>query len=117
MLKTIGSSDLALTLGADENKVVRGGGKANDRNLSMFKKSKNAKSGKQIHIGAMGEPIFLTSGAKETFNQLRQAFTKALILQYFDPECRIRIKTDASSYAIEEVLSQLISDYLISDQG
>ena len=44
MLKTTGSFDLALKeLGADE--IVGGGGKADDRNLSKSKKSKNAKSG------------------------------------------------------------------------
>ena len=44
------------------------------------KKSKNAKSGKQMHIGATKEPTFLTPGAREVFNQLKQALTKALIL-------------------------------------
>ena len=32
---------------------------------------------------------FLTSGVKETFIHLQKAFTKALILRYFDPECHI----------------------------
>ena len=63
MLKTTGSSDLPLRkLGA--NKVVGGGGKANDRNLFKFKKSKNAKSGIQTCIEATREPIFLTPSAK-----------------------------------------------------
>ena len=116
MLKTTGSSDLATReLGADE--VVGGGGKANDRNLSKFKKSKNAKSRIQTHIGATGEPIFLTSSAREAFNQLKQAFTKAPILRHFDPECHIQIEIDASGYAIGGVLSQLTSDHLTSDQG
>ena len=44
-------------------------------------------------------------------------FTEAPILQYFDPECHIRIETDALGYAIGGVLSQLTSDYLTSDQG
>ena len=43
MLKTTGSSDLALReLGADDNEVVGGANKADDKNLS--KKAKNAKS-------------------------------------------------------------------------
>ena len=42
-------------------------------------------------------------------------FTKALILQYFDPECHIRIETDASGYTIGGILSQLTSDHLTSD--
>ena len=63
----------------------------------------------------MGEPTFVTPGARETFNQLRQAFTKAPILRHFDPECHIRIETDASSYAIGGVLSQLTSDQVTLD--
>ena len=47
---------------------------------------------------------------------MRQAFTKAPILRHFDPECHIRIETDASGYAIGGVLSQLTSDHLTSDQ-
>ena len=58
----------------------------------------------------MGEPIFLTFDTKEVFNQLRQAFTKVLILRHCDPECHIRIVTNALSYAIGGVLSQLTSD-------
>ena len=95
MLKTTGSSDLAQR--DDDDEVVGGGG---DRNLSKSKKSKNTKSGIQTRIGATGEPTFLTPDAREAFNQLRQAFTKAPILRHFDPECHIRIETDASGYAI-----------------
>ena len=59
--------------------------------------------------GATG---YLTSKARLAFTQLRKAFTKAPILQHFDPECHIRIETDASGYAIGGVLSQLILDNL-----
>ena len=59
--------------------------------------------------GAMG---YLTPDAKRAFTQLRQAFTKAPILRHFDPECHIRIETNASSYAIGGVLSQLTLDNL-----
>ena len=52
---------------------------------------------------------FLTLEARSTFNRLQLAFTKALIFWHFDPECHIRIETDASSYAISGVLSQLVS--------
>ena len=65
-----------------------------------------------MRIGAMEEPIFLTPSARKAFNQLKEAFTKALILQHFDPECHIGIETNASGYAIRKVLSQLISDHL-----
>ena len=37
-------------------------------------------------------------------------FTKALILRHFDPESHIRVKTDASGYAIGGVLSQMTSE-------
>ena len=84
MLKTTGLSDLPL--GNDDNEVIGGG---EDKNLS--KKSKNAMSGIQICIKAIGEPTFLTSGAIEAFNQLRQAFTEAPIFRHFDPKCHIRI--------------------------
>ena len=62
------------------------------------------------NIGATGEPNFLTPNAKKAFNHLRLAFIEAPILRYFDPESHIRIETDASSYAIGGVLSQLNLD-------
>ena len=43
---------------------------------------------------------------------MRQAFLKAPILYHFDPDCHIRIETDASGYAIGGVLNQLTSDDL-----
>ena len=63
----------------------------------------------------MGEPTFLNPGARKAFNQLRQAFTKALILRPFDLECHIRIETNASGYAIGGVLSQLTADQVTSN--
>ena len=65
-----------------------------------------------ISKNSNGAIAYLTTGAKQAFTQLRQAFTKALILQHFDLKCHIRIKTDASGYAIGGVLSQLILDNL-----
>ena len=58
----------------------------------------------------MEEPIFLTSGAREAFNWLKQAFTKATIVCHFDLKYYIQIETDASGYAIGGVISQLSSD-------
>ena len=56
------------------------------------------------------EPKFLISKAKEAFNCLRQAFTKAPILHHFDLECHVWIETNASGYIIGGVLSQLTSN-------
>ena len=52
---------------------------------------------------------FLTPNTRRAFTQLRQAFTEALILQHFNPERYIWIKTDTSSYAIGGILSQMTS--------
>ena len=59
--------------------------------------------------GAIG---YLTPNVKQGFTQLRQAFIKASIFQHFDPECYIQIEIDASSYAVDRVLSQLTLDNL-----
>ena len=73
-----------------------------------WKTSKSKNSSKFKMVGS----DFLTPGAKLAFTKLRQAFLKAPILHHFDPERHIRIETDASSYAIGGVLSQLTSDDL-----
>ena len=53
---------------------------------------------------------FLALNARQAFTQLRQAFIKTPNLQYFDIERYIQIKTDASSYNIGFVLSQITSE-------
>ena len=53
---------------------------------------------------------YLIPNAKRTFDQLRQAFTKAPILQHFVGEQYIRVKTDASGHTIGGVLSQLTNN-------
>ena len=50
--------------------------------------------------GATG---YLTPKARLAFTNLRKVFTKALIFQYFDPECHIRIKTNTSGTLLVEV--------------
>ena len=50
-------------------------------------------------------PSFLTPKARSAFNCLWLSFTKTPILQHFDPKYHIWIKTDASGYAIDGVLS------------
>ena len=67
MLKITGSSELAQR---DDNHEVVGGGDY-DRNLSKSKKSKNAKFGIQMLIGATEEPTFLNFGTREAFKRLR----------------------------------------------
>ena len=53
---------------------------------------------------------YLTPAAKKAFDQLRQAFTEAPILQHFDPERYIRVETNASGYVIGAVLNELTND-------
>ena len=48
---------------------------------------------------------YLTPDAKRAFNQLRQAFTEAPMLQYFNPEQYLRVETDVSRHAIGGMLS------------
>ena len=75
---------------------VGGGGDREDETVGRSP-SKNSN-------GATG---YLNPDAGRVFTQLRQAFTEAPILRHFNPECHIRIETDASGYAIGNVLSQL----------
>ena len=53
----------------------------------------------------MEEFSFLTFNAKQTFTQLKQVFTKAIILQYFDSGHHIQIKTNTSDYTIGYIIS------------
>ena len=70
-----------------------------------------SKSGNSTNFDATEDrPKFLTPDARTAFNRLRLAFTEAPILRHFDPECHIRIETDALGYAIDGVLSQLASE-------
>ena len=79
--------------------------KKNYSKTSKFKKLFKPKK----KIGSLD---FLILRARLVFTKLRQAFVRALILYYFDPECYIQIKTNALCYAIDGVFSQLISDNL-----
>lgn len=65
-----------------------------------------------LDIKSIRKLMFLTLGAKKTFNHLRQKFIIALILQHFDLKYCIQIKTDKSNYAISRVLSQLSADQM-----
>lgn len=75
------------------------------KNCSGDKISKTIKS-----KSAFSRTDFLTPKARLAFTQLRQAFTKAPIFQYFDLKYDIWIETNASRYAIGGVLSQLTTE-------
>ena len=80
--------------------------------MSKFKKTNLDKSeilAVAINAGTTG---YLTAKARVAFTCLKKAFTKISILRHFDLECHIWVKTDASGYAIGEVLSQLNSDWV-----
>ena len=76
-----------------------------DASRKLAKSKSRTKSGHLVNSNNLEEPKFLTFKAKEAFNCLKQAFTKAPILRHFDPECHIWIETDVSGYAIRGVLS------------
>ena len=101
--------------GGDGVEHARKPGKSKGQKTSKSRKSaksgkNSSKSGNLPNFGATESgPSFLTPEARSAFNRLRLAFTEAPILRHFDPECHIRIETDALGYAIGGVLSQLAS--------
>ena len=101
--------------GGDSMKYAKKSGKSKGQKMSKSRKSaksgKNlSKSGNSPNFGATESgSSFLTPEARSAFNRLRLAFTEALILWHFNPECHIQIETDALGYAIGGVLSQLAS--------
>lgn len=97
----------------DDDEGTVGGGADVDRSGSNKKLSKSRKSTIPGNSAVIEELKFLIFDAKEVFNLLWQAFTKVPIFQYFDLECYIWIKTNASGYVIGVVLSQLTFDQLI----
>lgn len=83
MLKKSRSFGLALRALGVEDKVVRNdSSRANKtfKTLSKSKKLKNDKSENLTNIRVTQKLIFSIHGTKKTFNQLKQKFTKALIL-------------------------------------
>ena len=78
----------------------------NSEGKKSAKSKKPSKSGNSPNFDAKeADPSFLTPEARSAFNRLWLAFTKASILRHFDPECYIRIETDALGYVISDVLS------------
>ena len=102
MLKTSPQPAGALPATAVDDSEVVGSSGGNE--------GKSAKSDFTKPVRRAEKPSFLTPDARRAFTQLRQVFTKASILQHFDPKCHIRIETDVSSYAIGGVLSQMTSE-------
>ena len=101
---------------ADKNEVGESG--SNETNLSNpststkstgagYLTSGGAKKGignNKKGVEAVRDSNYLTPATKKVFNHLRYAFTEALILQHFDLEWHMQIKTDTSGYAIRGVL-------------
>ena len=87
--------------GINNSKIVRSTSE-NDRKL--------AKSDFTKLVHRAEKHNFLTPDARQTFNQLRQAFTEAPILRHFDFKRYIQIKTNAFGYAIGGVFSQMTSE-------
>ena len=91
---------------ANDNEIISdGGNKANEIIVNLSKNNKSKKLRYVLNIRATRKFIFLTPNTKKIFNYLRQAFIKALILQYFNLKNHIWIKPNISSYAIVKVLS------------
>ncbi len=83
------------------------GGK-NSKNSTKVQNSAKSKVSKATSPETAPEArFFLTPESRLAFTRLRLAFTKAPIPHHFDLERYIRIETDASGYAIGDVLSQL----------
>ena len=71
--------------------------------LTEATKGSNTKLKKELVSQRAG---FLSPEAQMAFRVLVRAFTTALFLQHFDVTLPIRLKTDASGYAISGILSQ-----------
>ena len=106
ILKTTGSS-VASASRVNDDEVVGGVGAVSwlDASRKLGKSKSRTKHGHLGNSNNSEEPKFLISDAREAFNRLRQAFTKAPFLWHFDPVCHIWIKTDVSGYPIEGVLT------------
>lgn len=82
---------------------------------TIDKESRRKEDEKEMKIKMGGQASFLPHPARLAFIQLRQAFTQASILYYFEPGGHICIETDALGYAISRVLSQLTLNQQFSD--
>ena len=82
----------------------------NLKGKKLAKSKKKSKSGNSPNFNTTeAGSSFLIPEARSAINRLWLAFTKALILWHFDPECHIWIKIDVLGYVIGDVLNQLAS--------
>lgn len=112
-MKTLASQAHTTANKWDDNRSIASGGADGDRSRSNKKLFKSKKSTIPGNNRATKELKFLTSSVRKALNLLRQAFIKAPILQHFDLEYYIQIKTNVSGYAIRSILSQLTFNQLI----
>ena len=96
---------------AYDNEVFEIDDRANKTVINLLKNNKSKNLKHILNIKAIKKSIFLTFNAKKIFNNLKQAFIKVLILQYFNLKSYILNKTDVLDYAINGVLSQLNLDF------
>ena len=75
--------------------------------MAKSKKSSKNKNLPKIYAKKARSSI-LISDTKTIFNYLWLIFTKVLIFWYFNLEYHIWIKTNTSSYIINDLLSQLV---------
>ena len=73
----------------NDNKVIEIDGRAKETIVNLFKNNKSQKLTCMPNIKAIKEPTFSILNTKKTFNYLRQAFIKALILENFELESYI----------------------------
>ena len=78
----------------DEFAIIDGGDDCDDERVK-----------RSLSKNLNGTTSYLTLEDRLAFTKLRKSFTKALILQHFDPECHIRIETNMLGFAISGVLS------------
>lgn len=104
---SIGKGDISSAVGRDvENQLISKLAKTKKPDLAKFQKSKLIEVKKlDFATAQISRTDFLILKAKKTFIHLGKAFTKVLILPYFNPKCHICIKIDSSGYTISGVLN------------
>ena len=60
---------------------------------------------KGMENGRKTGPFHFSNKARKSFKSLKDAFIKAPVLIHFDPSKKIRVKTDASKFAIAGSIS------------